>query len=134
MKRLKLSALLFLAVLLCCGIATPGETPNLSVQFWHWASRSPLDDVLSLYRPGTAPELYGVWVVVFVNDPEVEAVSVTLSYIDEAGRRLARTRLVRPHLEWSNVLFIVGKVKVQTVLAVPLKPTDKTVMLEPNET
>ena len=123
-RRVAFLAVLALTLTSFCRGAAP---ENLSIHYYHWTT-SPF--TAPAYLANLGPPQAGVWVAVFLSDPEVAAVSITLNYKTEAGEHFSRTELVprayRDVAAWTNYLFIVGKVKVESILAAPLVPGKST--------
>jgi hypothetical protein len=126
---MKRNTLMLFALLMLVGGAW-AQPENITVEWHHWSSQ-PACELLESITPCAPSE--GVWVAVFVRDPDVRALSITLNYRDESGRELTRTSLVprwyRLRPNWTNELFLVGRVKVRSILVVPLVSSLQTVLL-----
>ena len=119
------------------------ESDSLTVHWYHWTTtglmrlfQQPQQGVWIAPAPQQVQE--GIWVSIYVPDNETEALSITLNYRDQFGRDLCRKDLIPRHYqhqpEWTNHLFLVGKVQVRSILITPLKATAATRLIEVNET
>jgi len=117
---------------------------SLTVHWYHWSTTGLIRLFQQPQRGGIwiapAPQQAqeGIWVAVNISDNETEALSITLNYRDQLGRDLCRMDFVPRHYrdqpEWTNHLFLVGKVQVRSILITPLKATAATRLIEVNET
>jgi len=136
MKILQRIATLIVIALVAIVPQIRAQTPeNLTVHWFHWTT-SPF--TAPVYLSNLGQPQAGVWIAVWISDPEVEAVSISLNYRTEDGRNFTRSELVPRHYRdrtsWTNHLFVVGEVKVRSILVTPLKATAATRLIEVNET
>ncbi len=102
---------------------------DLPIEYFHWRSSS----VPYL----TIPERFGVWVSVWISDPDVEALKLTLTYQNSNGYIRARTivvqRFYKNRSAWTAHLFEVGRVRVESILVVPLIAGEVSVQIKGDE-
>jgi hypothetical protein len=133
MKRWLLAVLMMAVFAGACLAQAPG---NLTIS---WTRFSP-QFICQFVQPrlGGGPcatdALEGVWAMVWVTDPEIVAVSITLSYRDAEGKIVTTTEVVPRRLkdqtECVVYLFMTGKAKVQSILAGAIT---RVALIEPKE-
>ena len=131
-KRISRAAIALVFAFSCHHLMAQSQPPeNLTVHAYVWTN-SHLIGWLPFVPSGT-PVAHGVWVAVYISDPAVEALSITIAYRDGAGRDLSQRALTERHYRgqaaWTNHLFLLGDTppaKISSVLIMPLRLAGET--------
>jgi hypothetical protein len=89
--------------------------PPVQIGQWYTWKEFPMCGIPGI--PGCPPnwqtvQVYGIWTTVFVGDPGVKTLSVTMLYTDSNGMPLVQTEeVVISRLGWQMFIFVVGKVQ-----------------------
>lgn len=117
MKRLLLTLCILMPLM-------AADYPNLTT----WAYQYDSDVALAWMQP-KPPRTCGVWISVWVSDPRVEALSLTVFYVNE-GRELAKTEVIRivprtgAGADWTSTMFALADhpVQVRSIAVTALLP------------
>lgn len=118
-------------LMLATVVLSQSQPENLSTTWSHYSTAAPAG------FPQIGPIREGIFVSVWVSDPTITALRITLTYRDVYGRVLPATELMdrwSPYRANNTACVLwVGNVKVLSISVVPLKAADVTKFAEINE-
>jgi len=127
---MKLARIFLLAALSIAAFAQ--ELPkNLDIVYFNYDNELLINSGL----PGV--RTIGIWVAVFIPDPDVYAVEVRMEYKDTKGIRRSADQIVRrpypSQVCWASVYFPLGKVTVRSITATALKVAETNSTIVPEQ-